>query len=1730
MKQHNVDCLFLNDARNLAGDLDVYQAELRNQLPDCRLFQFPTTRVHTNSRTEMNNRMGGSVAIVSNNWAGFVITGDTYTDPMGLGILNSLSFCARNYRISVLNAYFPPTTGSSGPATLNTSIARYQNRPTMPTVATRQSPNEFVRGLTQKLLLKRRAQGYTVILTGDLNETHNSPAHRTFVNAAQLLNPLHTAFGADPCFHTRNANSQAMRNTAIDHVLHTPLPDSLVLHQVGVLNTKRLLAYADDSDHLPVWISLTLTRPFISVPLRKPLPSHPRCDITPISIATRTHGKGDHWDDHVLYNQQIMTHLRRLPSRSSPQHGNCIAALLRLSVETVETGPGLERRRKARPRSHKVQARRKHGYSPAAAAITAHLEFYVNLLATAFPPGRHRSNSRWRSDTYRQSIAHYHARWNRRHEHILKQTAHHPLVARLEPPGHLAYLSFHTLTPELLRSRIRTLKTHVHAKRRNQLRSETNSRIQHIEELRATKQLGKLIELLSGAPQQQLDLQTLPSETAGLITDHYEIQRHLNTYFTDWLAIPDDLDPAADHMTRHPLYWQSLLNPRDPTNPRPLHQHSRIPISHQKGLRRVCAKKVSAEVEQLVRAAENAPITFADFDRAIDDLSNGGAPGPSNATANMVKNWNTEVREYAYRHMQGLWELREHGIPQWIKDKKIKLAPKVPGNSDLKNMRPISLYEVIRKVWTTTVAKRIHRVLHDANVLHAGQGGYRHDQGTMMPILRVINRIEGAIHTDTATHLTFWDIKRAFDSIPRSFQLLAWTRMGVSISTAQWFVQMDDGGLSFLDTPLYAHTQDLHSHTNMHSGRAHMSKAAHNPHMSFAAGRGIGQGESASSLQWVLLYDILLEWIDPRNRHLHVDEQLEPYDEVAAQSAAPVAYADDLTTCSSGPKAQYLQQLQADWLSSFCAFTGLRIHPDKIRATIVGKVHPMHAPKRQADGTLRHPSVLTVHDHAWRPIHCPIDVTMQTYKYLGVHLDLRGKPAAACDRLRTRAAAAMSNLLLQPGSPQAKISYVRFKIMPEILYTAQVANWSLAQYRTLDKPFSDTYKKLLSLPRKSPATMLYLPTNLCGVGLPRVSDLAQRYKWNNLLRCQALGGSLRTCMNQLLNRVPGRRHPRRTPIRILQPVHQPGDANPRPYKPGARYLARSLLEWTAEAGIVIAQRYYEDPQTLRDQEQNCVTIERHAQRAELWPNEEWFGAEQELRDVKNYFTDGSFRIKPRNTADILASEHDIKSASKGAGGIVIMPRNPHDPVLGFHVTSEHPLPGMCAYTWELLTQVVGLHLMKYMPNHVHGYSDCEAAITRSNSAMTSLRNLVSHTKAGILTSGAFQFRPAEVNHPDRTMKRADPGCPRTIHWIRSHPEKDSARYTNPSELDKGIFMADILADSANAPIKSLGNTRLPPVLAETLSLTNIMDEIIPLHEWHFRAADNHNLPILDDPIAYQQRAQLHHMTTTRDNNNNEHRWSSTALAFTAVVHPPKNTSYWAAARRAVIIFDWMGHGRNRAKPASLTPLQKTQIEKCTRCQRPDSQQHIILECSHPPFNAIRCSARTSQALVASKLCKKHHRRKHRPLRHLITTFISLCWRADTPDLSRYWLGTWTADTLATVLPQPLTEPMTRPQRALYISTVRALTKPLLTAFDELLRVAITHRPTTGPPDDPLPLLDHLPPESQIDPAAPHCTQPIDTTRTMPSLVSMELAAMYRQDCPATVFQGPTLHCTYSNLV
>jgi hypothetical protein len=50
-------------------------------------------------------------------------------------------------------------------------------------------------------------------------------------------------------------------------------------------------------------------------------------------------------------------------------------------------------------------------------------------------------------------------------------------------------------------------------------------------------------------------------------------------------------------------------------------------------------------VEADIKVEIDDPVTFQDFNKSLNTMSNGGAPGPTAAAAKLVKAWSPEIRQ-----------------------------------------------------------------------------------------------------------------------------------------------------------------------------------------------------------------------------------------------------------------------------------------------------------------------------------------------------------------------------------------------------------------------------------------------------------------------------------------------------------------------------------------------------------------------------------------------------------------------------------------------------------------------------------------------------------------------------------------------------------------------------------------------------------------------------------------------------------------------------------------------------------------------------------------------------------------------------------------------------------------------------------------------------------------------------------------------------------------------------
>lgn len=112
------------------------------------------------------------------------------------------------------------------------------------------------------------------------------------------------------------------------------------------------------------------------------------------------------------------------------------------------------------------------------------------------------------------------------------------------------------------------------------------------------------------------------------------------------------------------------------------------------------AKPVTSTVRTELAEAMNSPFTFAEFEYCRRHLAAGKIPGPSGLTTLEAGNGQVGIR------------VIQHHVMLHSGGKTGTLLPKEPGTHDLSKIRPISLFEVIRKMCVGMTSTRVQRVWH----------------------------------------------------------------------------------------------------------------------------------------------------------------------------------------------------------------------------------------------------------------------------------------------------------------------------------------------------------------------------------------------------------------------------------------------------------------------------------------------------------------------------------------------------------------------------------------------------------------------------------------------------------------------------------------------------------------------------------------------------------------------------------------------------------------------------------------------------------------------------------------------------------------------------------------------------------------------------------------------------------------------------------------------------------
>ena len=171
----------------------------------------------------------------------------------------------------------------------------------------------------------------------------------------------------------------------------------------------------------------------------------------------------------------------------------------------------------------------------------------------------------------------------------------------------------------------------------------------------------------------------------------------------------------------------------------------------------------------------------------------------------MMKEWPETVLMRVHETVDKIW--REKLIPECWNKKWLCPKPKVdPEIATLNDLRPLNLLETPRKLLMGIIVKRITTVWESRGILSESQYGFRPERSCEGPTLQVLNAQEEAEESGTEFHGSSWDIKRAFDTVPKSVLVMSWERLGVPSVVANYIVDMDRNCLRI---PLTPHAQHI---------------------------------------------------------------------------------------------------------------------------------------------------------------------------------------------------------------------------------------------------------------------------------------------------------------------------------------------------------------------------------------------------------------------------------------------------------------------------------------------------------------------------------------------------------------------------------------------------------------------------------------------------------------------------------------------------------------------------------------------------------------------------------------------------------------------------------------------------------------------------------------------------------------------------------------------------------
>jgi hypothetical protein len=258
----------------------------------------------------------------------------------------------------------------------------------------------------------------------------------------------------------------------------------------------------------------------------------------------------------------------------------------------------------------------------------------------------------------------------------------------------------------------------------------------------ATQKIKSAIRYTLGSKVPHYDFTSIRSDSNDIFFDPSDVHNVTTRHFHNHFKSPDD----SPNFTVDYTNKESLESSKSLFMSHPNHQTITLELRELlwTALTRPQTTLMAPDSHQPLRAKLRDIYTstpsFTQFLQTLHTKSNDSSPGPSGLSYRLLKLLEPSSLELIYTQLAAGWAAKH--IPDWWMDKLLVPLPKSTDPSDvipLSKLRPITLIEVLRKLWVDTVFSPCVHFWESHNLLHQTSHGYRARKGCDTALLNLIN-------------------------------------------------------------------------------------------------------------------------------------------------------------------------------------------------------------------------------------------------------------------------------------------------------------------------------------------------------------------------------------------------------------------------------------------------------------------------------------------------------------------------------------------------------------------------------------------------------------------------------------------------------------------------------------------------------------------------------------------------------------------------------------------------------------------------------------------------------------------------------------------------------------------------------------------------------------------------------------------------------------------------------